>query len=503
MSDVPDPATIDRVVRSLSLDAAVAPRALVLRTGDGVAVAGGLAHGAYEELLQFDSGALGLAFDLRADSVGIVLLTNADRVQAGEGVRSTGSLPDVPVGESLFGRVLDPLGNPMDGNGRIPPLERWPLFRPALPLVEREAVDRPLRTGILVLDSAVPIGRGQRELIVGDRNVGKTALALDIVVAQRGADVVCVYVVIGQPVSRILALRQVLADAGALENSIIVSADASMTAGMRYLAPYAGATIAEWFRERGQDALVVYDDLTKHADAYRELSLLIDRPPGREAFPGDVFYIHAELLERAAPRSRSVGGGSVTALPIIETTEGDIAAYIPTNVISITDGQIYLDSRRFARSQRPAVDIGRSVSRIGGAAQSAPLRAATRNLRILHARFEELESLAQVGLELEAGVETELARGRLLRELLRQPRLSPMRVDEQILSVLAVSEGWLDGVPVDQAHPIVRNAYARTAAGDPGLLELLEGRELPQGDWRERLARFVREEAAPYAKGEA
>ncbi|HKJ23617.1 MAG TPA: F0F1 ATP synthase subunit alpha, partial [Myxococcota bacterium] len=451
----------------------------------------GLEHIGYEELVRFDSGALGMAFDLRADTTGVLLLSGAEAVHAGEGVVGTGRLPDLPVGPAALGRVIDPLGNPLDGNGPLPDLPRLELFRPAPELIERRAVDTPLRTGVLVIDAAIPIGRGQRELIIGDRNTGKTALAEDAIVAQTPGDVACVYVVIGQAMSRVLALRETLLRAGVLENTAIVAAEASMPPGMRYLAPYAGASVAEWFREQGGDALVVYDDLTKHADAYRELSLLMDRPPGREAFPGDVFFIHAELLERAAARKTELGGGSVTALPLVETTESDIAAYIPTNVISITDGQIYLDGARFARNERPAVDIGRSVSRIGGAAQPEPVRLAARNLRILHSRFEELESLARVGLELEPGVEQEIARGRVLRALLRQARLAPRGIGEQVLAVLAVSEGWLDAFPPEKAPRFVESLVARVRSDEPAVATSLERGELPEEGWLERVHALV------------
>ncbi len=299
----------------------------------------------------------------------------------------------------------------------------------------------------MAIDAAIPIGRGQRELIVGDRNVGKTALALDIVAAQRPDDVVCVYVVIGQPMSRVLALRETLEEADRLDNTAIVAAEAAASPGLQHLAPYAGASLAEWFREQHRDALIVYDDLTKHADVYRELALLLDRPPGREAFPGDIFHIHAELLERAAATGNEHGHGSVTALPLIETTEGDLSAYIPTNLISITDGQIYLDSTRFERNQRPAIDIGRSVSRIGGLAQSPGMRQAAKNLRIDLSRFESLESLTRVGLDMDQGMQATLRRGRILRALLRQDRLAPRDPVVQVLSLIAVNQGWLEDVP--------------------------------------------------------
>jgi len=487
MTEPSGPGPISRAADAADFSSVLRPRGTVARTGDGVAHVAGLDEIAYEELVCFDSGALGMAFDLRADSVGVLLLSGSDEVQAGEGVVGTGRLPDLPVGNAALGRVIDPLGNPIDDLGPLPEFPRLDVFRPAPELTERKPVDEPLRTGVLVVDAAIPIGRGQRELIIGDRNVGKTALVEDAIVAQNPGDVACVYVAIGQTMSRVLSLRESLLRAGALERTAIVAAVASMPPGMRYLAPYAGASVAEWFRDQGGHALVVYDDLTKHADAYRELSLLMDRPPGREAYPGDVFYIHAELLERAAARNAASGGGSVTAFPIVETTESDLAAYIPTNIISITDGQIYLDAARFARNERPAVDIGRSVSRIGGAAQPDPMRVAARNLKILHSRFEELESLSRVGLELEAGVELEIARGRLLRSLLRQSRLTPRGIVEQVLAVLAVSEGWLDGVTPEKAPRTVDNLVARLRSELPTVASSLERAEIPDDDWLEKI----------------
>jgi len=501
MAEGGNPGVLSRAVREADFTRSLRPRGVVGRTGDGVAQVAGLDRIGYEELVRFDSGALGMAFDLRADSTGVLLLSGAESVSAGEGVVGTGRLPDLPVGPSALGRVIDPLGNPLDDNGPLPELPRLDLFRPAPELIERKAVDEPLRTGVLVVDAAIPIGRGQRELIIGDRNTGKTALAEDAIAAQRAGDVACVYVVIGQTMSRVLALRETLLRAGVLQNTAIVAAEASMPPGMRYLAPYAGASVAEWFRDQGGHSLVVYDDLTKHADAYRELSLLMDRPPGREAYPGDVFFIHAELLERAAARSAAAGGGSVTALPIIETTESDIAAYIPTNIISITDGQIYLDAARFARNERPAVDIGRSVSRIGGAAQPALVRLAARNLRILHSRFEELEALSRVGLELEAGVDQEIARGRLLRELLRQPRLAPRGIDDQVLALLAVSEGWLDRIPREKATRFVLNLLARLRSEEPHVASKLQRGEVPEGDWLEKIHALA-ESLDPASEGE-
>jgi F-type H+-transporting ATPase subunit alpha len=487
------PIPLERAAREIDPAAGLEPRGVVVQVGDGVALVAGLERVANQELLRFDSGALGMAFDLRADATGALLLADAHRVRAGEGVVGLGRLPELPVGPATQGRVLDPLGRPLDDGGALPSRPALPLFRAAPELIERKGVDEPLRTGVLAIDAAVPIGRGQRELLIGDRNVGKTALAEDVVAAQAGGGVACVYVVIGQAMSRVLTLRRTLLHAGALDHTAIVVADASAPPGMRYLAPYAGASVAEWFRDQGRHALVVYDDLTKHADAYRELSLLLDRPPGREAYPGDVFHIHAELLERSAARNAAAGGGSVTALPIVETTDGDVAAYIPTNLISITDGQVYLDAARFARNERPAVDIGRSVSRIGAAAQPGPVRMAARNLRILQARFEELEALTRVGLALEPGVERELARGRRLRVLLRQARLSPRGVAEQVLDVLAVSEGWLDDVAPEATPERIVALMARARARTPEIVAGLDRGELPAEGWLGRLSELAAE----------
>jgi F-type H+-transporting ATPase subunit alpha len=339
---------------------------------------------------------------------------------------------------------------------------------------------------VTIIDSAIPIGRGQRELIIGDRNTGKSALAIDVVANQKPGDVTCVYVSIGQPMSRVLALRETLINAKCFENTAIIAADSSMAPGLQYLAPYAGASVAEFFRKHGGHALVIYDDLTKHADAYRELALLLERPPGREAFPGDIFYIHAELLERATALREEYSGGSVTALPIIETTESDISGYIPTNLISITDGQIYLDTTRFERNQRPAIDIGRSVSRIGSAAQPESIRAASRNLRILMSRFEELENLSRVGLDIDEKTQATLRRGRLMRNLLRQPRFEHRSPAEQILTVTAVQEGWLKDLNAEQARSLIAEILQTARHELASLMTALDAGNLPDG-WKEEL----------------
>ncbi len=457
----------------VELRGALGLRGAVVQVGDSVARVVGLPELGAEELLRFDSGALGMAYELAPDHTGVVLLDQVERVCVSEGVEAIGSLPSLPVGPGLLGRVIDPLGRPLDDRSQ-PRGEHRPLFREAPSLTERVPVDRPLLTGVMTIDSAIPIGRGQRQLIVGDRNVGKTALAVDIVSAQRAGDVTCVYVVVGQPISRVLGLREALDKAGALRNTVIVASDASDPPGLQYLAPYAGTTVAEHFRDSGQDTLVVYDDLTKHADAYRELALLLGRPPGREAFPGDIFYIHAQLLERATGLTEAAGGGSITAFPIVETTDSDISAYIPTNLISITDGQVYLDAGLFERNQRPAIDIGRSVSRVGGAAQLPSLRATARNLRIVMSRFESLEALTRVGLDVDPATRRAVTRGRIMREFLRQPRFTVRRVFEQLLALTTVAEGWLDDVAQGDVRARVWSAAERLRAEHPQLVTSLE-----------------------------
>jgi F-type H+-transporting ATPase subunit alpha len=460
-------------------------RGVVRSVGDAVAMVAGLDGVGSEEVVRFDSGATGMALELGIDETGVVVLSGAAGVIAGDGVVAENRLPSLLVSDALLGRIVDPLGRPLDGGAPLLDGQPRDLFRPAPDLVARAPVNRPLHTGLTVVDAAIPIGRGQRELVVGDRDVGKTSLVLDVIAAQEAGDVRCVYVAIGQPMTRILAARETLARARCLDNTVIVAAHASMPPGMQVLAPYAGATIAEALSEPRGDALVVYDDLTKHADAYRELALLLGRPTGREAFPGDIFYVHAELLERA---TAFADGRSVTALPIVETTESDISAYIPTNLISITDGQICLDRARFERDERPAVDVGRSVSRIGSAAQPLAVRKASRNLRVLLARFESLEALTRVGLDVEPSTRTSLERGAIMRELLRQPRLSARGVGRQLLDLLAVSEGWLDGLRPHDGAVAIRRAAERADA----LLTSLDSSKPLDREWVDALAHVVR-----------
>ncbi len=495
---MPDPlaaveADLIAATAELRLDDALKPRGVVRRVGDGVAMVAGMDDVRYEELLAFDSGAFGIAFDLRADALGAVLLAGAPHVREGDGVVGLQRLPELPVGPAALGRVLDPLGNPLDEGPPLSFARRLPLFRPAPQIIQRKSVDQTLWTGVMAVDAAIPIGRGQRELIIGDRNVGKTALAIDFVAAQRLGDVACVYVMIGQPMSRVRALRDTLDQAGCLANTAIIAAYASDSPGLQYLAPLAGATMAESFRDAGGHALVVYDDLTKHADAYRELALLLDRPPGREAYPGDIFYLHAELLERAAALSSDEGGGSVTAFPLVETTDGDISSYIPTNLISITDGQIYLDTGRFERDLRPAIDIGRSVSRIGAIAQSPAMRKAAKNLKIQLSRFESLEKLSRVGLDIDVATQEILREGNVMRSLLRQKRLSPRSVNHQVIALTAVAEHWLNDLKPWQAV-LVADALvdiARLRAAD--VSAMLDTGQLPAEGWKDTLRMLIAE----------
>ena len=478
---------------ALQLSDAIKPRGVVLRVTDGVAVVAGMEDVRYEELLVFDSGAFGIAFDLRPKEMGAVLLSGASLVREGDGVAGLQRLPELPVGPQALGRILDPLGNPLDEGPPLTGAQHLPLFRPAPEIIQRKSVDQTLWTGVMAVDAAIPIGRGQRELVIGDRNVGKTALAIDFIVAQKPGDVACVYVMIGQPMSRVRALRDTLERYGAQSNTVIIAAYASDSPGMQYLAPLAGASMAESFREAGGHAVVFYDDLTKHADAYRELALLLDRPPGREAYPGDIFYVHAELLERAAALNEKLGGGTVTAFPLVETTDGDISSYIPTNLISITDGQIYLDTARFERDLRPAIDIGRSVSRIGAVAQPKAMRKAAKNLKIQVSRFESLEKLSRVGLDIDVATQETLRAGNILREILRQGRFSPRSIAHQVIALTAVAEHWLSDLQPIQAVIVTEALLEIARLRVAEITAKLDAGELPAEGWKEALKQLVPE----------
>lgn len=420
----------------------------VLEVGDGIARVYGLSGVMASEMVEFPNGIRGLAFNLEENSVGVIILGDYLQIQEGDEVRATGQLLSVPVGDSVTGRVLDPLGNPLDGKGPIVATERRPVEVIAPGVAERQPVGEPMQTGIKAIDAMTPIGRGQRELIIGDRKTGKTAIAIDAIINQRNTGVKCFYVAIGQKDSSVAGVIKILQDAGAMDYTTVIVSGASSPAPLQYVAPYAGTSMAEYFMWKGQHALIVYDDLSKQAVAYRQLSLLMRRPPGREAYPGDVFYCHSRLLERSVKLSNELGGGSLTSLPIIETLEGEVSAYIPTNVISITDGQIYLQPDLFFAGIRPAMNVGISVSRVGGAAQVKAMKNVAGGLRLDLAAFRELEAFAQLGTELDPGTQIRLDRGYRMVELLKQPQFKPMYVTDQILSIFAGTQGYLDKVPV-------------------------------------------------------
>jgi len=422
----------------------------VLQIGDGIARVHGLDNALALEMLEFEHGVTGIALNLEEDNVGAALFGEWEEVVEGEPVRRTGSVASVPVGEALLGRVVDPLGNPLDGQGPIEATERRPLEFKAPGVIERQPVKEPLQTGIKAIDAMTNVGRGQRELIIGDRGTGKTAIAIDTILNQRGGDVICIYVAIGQKGSTVAQVYERLKDAGAMDYTIIVAASAAEAAPIKWMAPFAGCAMGEYFLFEGKHALIIYDDLTKHADSYRQLSLLLRRPPGREAFPGDVFYLHSRLLERACKLSDDRGGGSLTALPIIETQAGDVSAYIPTNVISITDGQIFLESDLFYSGVRPAINVGISVSRVGASAQTKAMKKVAGRLRLDLSQYRELEAFAQFGSELDPATQRTLNRGEKMVATLNQPQYAPWPTEEQVVALWAGVNGHLDDIPTAQ-----------------------------------------------------
>jgi F-type H+-transporting ATPase subunit alpha len=433
----------------------------------GIAKVSGLPGVGFEELVTFPGGVFGIAFNVDEDEIGVVLLGDYWHLRAGDEVQRTGRVMDVAVGEGLVGRVIDPLGRPLDGNGPVISTERLPIERPAALIMDRAPVTVPLQTGLKVIDALIPIGRGQRELILGDRQTGKTAIATDTILNQRGANVVCVYCAIGQRASAVAKTVASLREKGAMDYTVVVVTEGNDPPGLTYIAPYAATSIAEHFMEAGHDVLIVYDDLTQHARAYRELSLLLRRPPGREAFPGDIFYIHSRMLERATHLRAELGNGSLTALPIIETEAQNISAYIPTNLISITDGQIYLSPSLFELGVLPAVDVAKSVSRVGGKAQRAAYRAVAGDLKLAYAQFEELETFARFGARVDEDTHKVIEHGRRIRACLKQPELSPVSVSAQIVILMALTEGLFDAVPLDRmidAEQALRDAVADLSA---------------------------------------
>jgi len=420
--------------------------------GDGIARVSGLENIRFNELVAFSNGVQGIAFNLELDTVGVIIMGDYDDIQEGDEVRPQGRIASVPVGRELLGRVVNALGEPVDGKGPINATERYNVERIAPGVMERAGVDRPVQTGLLAIDAMIPIGRGQRELIIGDRQTGKTAVAIDTILNQKGQDMFCVYVAIGKRRGEIARLVSTLEERGAMEYTIIVTATASESAALQYIAPYAGCAMGEWFMENGMDSLAVYDDLSRHAWAYRQVSLLLRRPPGREAYPGDVFYLHSRLLERAAQLSEERGGGSLTALPIIETQLGDVSAYIPTNVISITDGQIYLEGELFYSGQRPAIDAGVSVSRVGSSAQTKAMKDVAGGMKIQMSQFRSLKAFAQFGSNLDKSTQQQLDRGLRLQELLKQPQYQPLPVADQVILIYAATNGLLDTIEVENVE---------------------------------------------------
>jgi len=448
-------------IRELDVETDLSEVGTILQLGDGIARIHGLENCVALERLELEHGVVGIAFNLEEDNVGAALFGEWQRAKEGEPVRRTGAVMSVPVGEALLGRVVDPLGKPLDGLGPIETSERRQLEFKAPGVIQRQPVKEPLQTGVKAIDSLTPIGRGQRELIIGDRSTGKTALGIDTILNQRGSDVICIYVAVGQKGSTVAQVVERLRDAGAMEYTVVVSAPAQEAAPIKWMAPFAGCAIGEHFLYSGRHALCVYDDLSKHADAYRQLSLLLRRPPGREAFPGDVFYLHSRLLERACKLSDELGGGSLTALPIVETQANDVAAYIPTNVISITDGQIYLESSLFYSGVRPAINVGISVSRVGGNAQARAMRKVAGRLRLDLAQYRELEAFAQFGSELDTATQNALARGERMVATLNQPQYDPWPLEEQVVAIYAGAHGYLDKIPVGQVprfHDELREA---------------------------------------------
>src|SRR5687768_6838720 len=471
----------------------VAEVGTVLSVGDGIARVYGLDRAMAGELLDFGHDLFGLALNLEEDNVGVVLLGESREVREGQEVRRTGKIIQVPVGPALIGRVVDALGRPIDGKGPVATTESYPLERTAPGVVDRQPVREPVQTGLKAIDAMIPIGRGQRELVIGDRQTGKTAVALDTIINQKGKGLICIYVVIGQKKSTAAQVVRTLEEYGAMEHTIVVSATASEPAPMQFIAPYTGCAMGEYFLYNGQHALTIYDDLSKHAASYREISLLLRRPPGREAYPGDVFYLHSRLLERAAKLSDARGGGSLTSIPFIETQAGDISAYIPTNVISITDGQIFLESDLFNSGIRPAINVGNSVSRVGGSAQVKAMKAVAGRLRLDLAQYRELAAFAMFASDLDKATQSMLAKGQRMTEILKQDQYSPLPMEKQVAIIFAATNGYLDAYPVSEARRYEKELYTFLETRHPELLRNIAEKKDIKGELTEALKKALQE----------
>lgn len=480
-------------IEGAPLDAKWEETGEVTEVADGVATVAGLANCRYGEMLKIGDKATAMALNLGEDGVGAAIFDNAEAVKAGDKVTLTGKVISIPVGKDIIGRVVNPLGQPIDGQAEFKADSDMPMEKIAPGVITRASVNTPLQTGIVAIDAMIPVGRGQRELIIGDRGTGKTAIAIDTIINQKGKDVICIYVAVGQKESKIAKIVAKLKEEGAMDHTVVVVAGASDSAAMNFMAPYAGCAIGEYFMGKGLDALVVYDDLSKHAWAYRELSLLLRRPPGREAYPGDVFYLHSRLLERAAKLNKDFGGGSLTALPVIETQAGDVSAYIPTNVISITDGQIYLETDLFYQGIRPAVNAGLSVSRVGSSAQIKAMKKVAGKLRLELAQYRELAAFAQFGSDLDEETRRQIERGKRLTETLKQPQYAPQPVEEQVVMIYAVTEGLLDSVEPDKIASAQKSILTTLRASHQNILASIREKKEIDEKLAEELSKYIKD----------
>jgi F-type H+-transporting ATPase subunit alpha len=498
---------ISKIIRdhigNYAVDVDVAEVGTVVSVGDGIARIHGVERAMAGEMLEFPNGLYGVALNLEEESVGAVLLGHSTAIKEGDTVKRTGRIISVPVGDELIGRVVDSLGQPIDGKGPIGAKQQMPIERLAPGVVDRSPVKEPMQTGIKAIDGMVPIGRGQRELIIGDRQTGKTAVAVDAIINQKGLGVICIYNAIGQKQSTVAQVVKTLEDAGAMEYTVVVAAGASDPAPLLYISPYSACTIGEFFRDSGRHALCVYDDLSKHAQSYREISLLLRRPPGREAYPGDVFYLHSRLLERAAKLRPELGGGSLTALPIIETQAGDLSAYIPTNVISITDGQIFLEADLFNQGVRPAINVGNSVSRVGGSAQIKAMRQVAGTLRLDLAQYRELAAFSQFGSDLDPATQRQLNRGKRLTEILKQPQYRPLPVEKQVAIMFAATNGFLDSVDVDRLRQFEIGLYAFLETRYAAVLAAVAVKKTLDDELKQSLTAAIDEYAKEFAAASA